>query len=203
LFFLFERLEIDPADSFLSASKRKNMRQNSYSYYHPSEAVPARLKPTYRDAQINWVASNFKNGDMALTLTLRESKYQSYRNYKPNLTVFNKTIKHFLNLVHREFLGKNKSKKIRLKVACVSELNASNGLHTHMVLQELPTDRVPKHQHANVLRRLWASMKSTGLVCATRVEAAYDVKGWVVYMFKKSHRNNSEFYDPCNWHLTK
>lgn len=179
------------------------MHQNRHRQNHQSQANPTRPKVSYQDEQIEMVLPSFKNGDFVLTLTNRETSKQFSADYKPDLLGFNKTIKHFLGLVHDKFLGKNKSKKNRLYVAFTFELNANKGLHTHMILQALPTNRVPKHEHVEVLRKLWASMKFTGNKSGTRVEEAYNVRGWVKYMFKKSHIHNSEYYDPIYWHLNK
>jgi hypothetical protein len=135
----------------------------------------------YRQEHIDWIAPFFRKGDHALTLTYPAYPNQYKPGFQPNYDAYNSHVTHYLQRIHRIFLGRSKK---RLNCAYTHEMNYSNGLHTHMILEALPENRVPIHLHETILAETWAQMKHTGQLQGVMIKQVGDPAGWVDYMVK-------------------
>lgn len=135
----------------------------------------------YRQQHITWLAPFFKKGDHALTLTYPAYPSQYKVGFQPNYDAYNSHVRHYLKRIHRIFLGRTKK---GLNCVFAHEINYSNGLHTHMILEALPDKRVPTHLHEIILAETWAKMKSTGHLKGVMIKPVEDPVGWIDYIVK-------------------
>lgn len=134
---------------------------------------------SYKQVLVDWVSPHFKLNDYAITLTYKENTSQHKSNYQPNLIKYSGDISHYLNCINRNFLGRNKSKSIKLSAACHFELTAYKNIHIHLILQKPPIERIPEERHKEVLTNTWVDMYSTGNGKGVQIVPIHDVKGWV------------------------
>ena len=147
-----------------------------------------------------FVKSHFKNGDYALTLTFKPSDMQYHSKYKPDLFYFSEHIAHYLNVVNYKFLGRDfKCRGHRLKVVNTFELNGSQGVHCHMILENPIKTRIKPCTHLNEILNCWLKTKCSGYSEANKIVATYDANGWIDYIFKDANKNNTDFIDYHNW----
>lgn len=152
---------------------------------------------------INWVTPYFKDGDYQLTLTFRPDKYQYLLNYRPNLMWYSSHIKHYLNVINLKFYGAASRKgRLRLNSAHAFELNKTNGVHVHMIL-EAPRIicRVPVASQIHTLETCWLKLKYSGVDLATKIERTEDSHGWIGYIFKDISTMKDLRCDYSNWHV--
>lgn len=157
-----------------------------------------------KSAYAAWLSPYFKNCDYALTMTFRPVRKQYSNYYRPDYNLYAKHIHHYLNKVNRAFLGNEwKAGRRKLNCAYVFELNKSNGVHAHMILETPPIHRFVKNKHAYYLRTMWSEMKYTGDIKGTDFTEVYDATGWLNYMFKDISRTDivSTSYNADDWHL--
>lgn len=148
----------------------------------------------------NFAKSHFNDGDYALTLTFKPSVVQYAFNYKPVLIYYSQSIRHYLNVVNKKFLGRDfKSRGQRLKVVNTFELNGSQGVHCHMILQNPKLARIEHANHIFELKNYWLKTRASGYAEANKIEVTYDAGGWIDYMFKDANKDKTEFIDYENW----
>jgi len=164
--------------------------------------IPTLPKQQYAD----WLSRYFKAGDSAITLTFPEIRKQYTKQYVPDFDLYAKHIRHYLNVVNRRYLG-NEWKAGRRKLQCVYtfELNSSNGVHAHMILELPPANRLGKDidKHHFDLGSIWAKMKYTGDLKGTNFQQVYDAYGWLQYMFKDVKKTDYSVtsFNAIDWHL--
>ena len=155
-----------------------------------------------QSALINWVKPNFKNVDFAITLTFKPDINQYRLNYVPDYRWYSSHVHHYLNIVNRTMIGRASNRPLeRLKVAYTFELNFSEGVHVHMILEARENCKIPKMHQPMVLKSCWQNVHHSGLPQAQIVEPCWDSAGWVEYLMKDVSRKNNLHYDVQNWNF--
>lgn len=121
--------------------------------------------------------ANSTYGLYAVTLTFKAA-------CKDDAIKRNADIRHFLYRLNAKVYGKA-ARRLTLKCLPIFELNASDGVHAHMILgMEQPSDRLSK-PFADVVVDTWIALNCAGVRAAQDVQAIYDLSGWVHYVTKE------------------
>lgn len=161
-------------------------------------------KNSISDEVRKWIKQHFNDQDIAVTLTFRPTEYQYKAGYSPNIIWFSSSIRSYLNRLNYKILGRRYKNGHRLKSVNTFELNGSEGIHCHMIIQRPNPvmSRIPSDNTVQEIENCWTSMKCSGYRRANRVDLIWDSDGWVDYLFKDTDIRTSEYLDVLNWNLT-
>ena len=154
-------------------------------------------------ANLNLVSSHFIPGDIAITLTWKPvvSQYNKL-GFKKDTIVKSNDIRHYLRRVNHEFLGRDfKARGQKLKVINAFELNSSQGIHCHMILEKPVSSRVAEEKCIDTLMQCWLDMECSGYVGANLIEICDNPTRWIQYFLKDTASYKPEFVDYENWYL--
>lgn len=131
-----------------------------------------------RQQMVDWISSHFSDHDLFVTLTFKPDI--AFDEAKRSLDV-----KHFLKRLNRKVFGKGIDRGRQLRCCPIFELNHSDGLHVHMVLERpADTSRLNSSFKQTVIDT-WVAMDYTGIPVAQDIRDCYDVKRLLYYMTKQ------------------
>lgn len=140
----------------------------------------------------SWVGENFKVGDCFVTLTFKPT-------IKFDESSRSADIKRFLQRLNRIIFGKAFDYGHKKLNSCpVFELNYSDGVHVHMLLERPEANIRFDGDFDKLIIDTWYSMKNAGIKKAQDVRTCFDVNGALGYMSKQMRTGNKFIWLDAN-----